>query len=380
MHVNMKFKDPEWAQQAEAKIAEIAETYRDETAMCIKDGTAPMQSFKALGDAGFMGVLVPTEFGGYGGGAAEYCLVTEALARHSLISIQGQVQGQVWILFWGTLEQKAKYLPGLADGSIVFSESISEPHAGSSLKNLKTTAVRDGDEWVINGMKTHINGGHVCDVTVVFAETEDGLTAFMVDTKLPGVRAEVTDPLGYRLALTADMYFDNVRVPDSEVLGGSGNAMGTFLTTFNISRLGNASELIGHARRALSDGITYAKQRAIGQKVVSDFQGIQWTVADCYADLYAASAVRDHAANLVAEGKDHAFETSMAKKLAVDAAEKTANEAFALVGGHGLYWNQDYGQILLDVKTLRVAGGSLEVLRNFIGRQIIKDEQMKGLK
>jgi alkylation response protein AidB-like acyl-CoA dehydrogenase len=216
-------------------------------------------------------------------------------------------------------------------------------------------------------------------VTIVFAETEGGLTAFLVDTKLPGYRAEVTDPLGYRLALTADVHLENVRVPHSAVLGGVGNAMQTFLTTFNISRLGNASELIGQARRALADGIAYAKQRAIGNDKVSDFQGIQWTIADCYAALYAASAVRDHAANLVKAGKDHALESSLAKKLAIEAAEKTANEAFALVGGHGLYWNQPYGQILLDVKTLRVAGGSLEVLRNFIARQILKDDSLKGV-
>jgi alkylation response protein AidB-like acyl-CoA dehydrogenase len=175
------------------------------------------------------------------------------------------------------------------------------------------------------------------------------------------------------------MYFDNVRVSGNAVLGKPGNAMATFLTTFNISRLGNASELIGQARRALSDGISYAKQRSVGDSKVTDFQGIQWTISDCYSALYGASVVRDHAANLVKRGKDHALESSIAKKLAIEAAEQTVNEVFALVGGHGLYWDQPYGQILLDVKTLRVAGGSLEILRNFIGRQILKDELQKGL-
>ena len=155
--------------------------------------------------------------------------------------------------------------------------------------------------------------------------------------------------------------------------------MATFLTTFNVSRLGNASELIGQARRALADGIRYAKERAVGEHKVTDFQGIQWTIADCYSSLYAASAVRDHAANLVKQNKEHAIEASIAKKLAIEAAEKTVNEVFSLVGGHGLYWDQPYGQILLDVKTLRVAGGSLEIMRNFIARQILKDEQLKGL-
>ncbi len=379
MYINLDLNDPAWGKQAVAAIEKIAVDYKEEIDGCIKNGTLPYESFRALGKAGLMGVVTPEILGGYGGSAPEYCLVTEAIARHGLPSPQAQVQGQIWILIWGTPEQKAKYLPGMCDGSIVFSESISEPGAGSSLKNMKTIAVRDGDDWVINGQKCHINGGAACHVTIVFANTAEGMTAFLVDTSLPGFRAVTTDPLGYRLALTADMYFDNVRVPNSAVLGSPGNAMATFLTTFNVSRLGNASELIGQARRALADGIRYAKERAVGEHKVTDFQGIQWTIADCYSSLYAASAVRDHAANLVKQNKEHAIEASIAKKLAIEAAEKTVNEVFSLVGGHGLYWDQPYGQMLLDVKTLRVAGGSLEIMRNFIARQILKDEQLKGL-
>jgi len=379
MNINMEFKDPEWAKSAVAALRRISVEFKDELDHCLKHSELPLGSFHELGRQGLIGLITPPEFGGYGGSAPEYCLVTETIARYGLPSTQAQVQGQIWILIWGTPEQKARYLPGMSAGTIVFSESISEPHAGSSLKTLKTTARRDGDDWIISGMKTHINAGACCDVTIVFAMAEEGMTAFLVDTRLPGFRAEVTDPLGYRLGLTADMYFDDVRVPGTAVLGAPGQAMSTFLTTFNISRLGNASELIGHARRALSDGIHYARQRAVGENKVTDFQGIQWTIADCYADLYAASAVRDHAANLVKNGKGHAFEASLAKKLAIDAAEKSLNEVFALVGGHGLYWDQPYGQILLDVKTLRVAGGSLEIMRNFIARQVLKDENLRGL-
>ncbi|MDO8449444.1 MAG: acyl-CoA dehydrogenase family protein [Rhodoferax sp.] len=379
MNVNLELKDPEWGKRAVDTIRNIAVEYKDEIDDCLKNGKLPLGSFRELGKQGLIGVVTPQELGGYGGSAPEYCLVTETIARHGLPSTQAQVQGQIWILIWGTPEQKTRYLPGMSAGTIVFSESISEPGAGSSLKNMQTTAKRDGDDWIINGKKIHINGGAACDVTVVFAMAEEGMTAFLVDTRLAGFRAEVTDPLGYRLALTADMYFDNVRVPNSAVLGAPGQAMATFLTTFNVSRLGNASELIGQARRALSDGIRYAKQRNVGDSKVTDFQGIQWTIADCYSALYGASAVRDHAANLVRQGKDHALESSIAKKLAIEAAEKSVNEVFSLVGSHGLYWDQPYGQILLDVKTLRVAGGSLEIMKNFIARQVLKDEQQRGL-
>ncbi len=380
MYVNLDLKDPKWGEQAVETIHNISIEYKEELDRCIKHGDLPRKSFRELGRRGLIGVVTPPEYGGYGGSAPEYCLVTEAIARYGIPSTQAQVQGQVWIMVWGTPEQKAKYLPGMCEGTLVFSESISEPHAGSSLKKLMTTARRDGDHWIINGMKTHINGGAASDVTIVFAMAEEGMTAFLVDTKTSGVRAEVTNPLGYRLALTADMFFDDVRVPDSAVLGKPGQAMATFLTTFNVSRLGNASELIGHARRALSDGIRYAKSREVKDTKVADFQGNQWTIADCYSALYAASLVRDHAANLVKQGKDHVLESTMAKKLAIDAAEKSLNDVFSLVGGHGLYWDEPYGQILLDVKTLRVAGGSLEVLRNLIAKLVLKDDaQLKGL-
>jgi len=379
MNINLALKDPKWGDSAVETIKDIAVRYKDEIDHCIKTGDKPTGAWLELGRKGLIGVITPEEYGGYGGGAPEYCLVTEAIAQYGVPSTQAQVQGQIWLLAWGTPEQKAKYLPGMNDGTIVFTESISEPHAGSSLKELKTTAVKDGDEWVINGMKTHINGGAICDVTIVFAMTEGGMTAFLVDTSLTGVRAEVTDPLGYRMALTADMFFESVRVPEDAVLGGVGNAFNTFLTTFNVSRLGNASELIGHARRALSQAIDYAKERKIKDNVVTDFQGIQWNIADCYSDLFGASLARDHAANMAKPGIDHVLESTIAKKLAIDAAEKTCNEVFALVGGHGLYWDQTYGQTLFDVKTLRVAGGSLEVMRNLIAKLVLKDEMYRGL-
>jgi alkylation response protein AidB-like acyl-CoA dehydrogenase len=379
MNINLALKDPKWGKAAIETIKDISVRYKGEIDHCTKTGEKPTESWLELGRKGLIGVITPEEYGGYGGGAPEYCLITETIAQYGVPSTQAQVQGQIWLLAWGTPEQKAKYLPGMNDGSIVFTESISEPHAGSSLKELKTTAKKEGNEWVINGMKTHINGGAICDVTIVFAMTEGGMTAFLVDTSLPGVRAEVTDPLGYRMALTADMFFDNVRVPEDAILGGVGNAFNTFLTTFNVSRLGNASELIGHARRALSEGISYAKERKVKDSMVSDFQGIQWIIADCYSDLFGASLARDHAANMAKPGIDHVLESTIAKKLAIDAAEKTCNEVFALVGGSGLYWDQTYGQTLFDVKTLRVAGGSLEVLRNLIAKLVLKDEMYRGL-
>lgn len=379
MNIDLKLKDPDWAEGAIRTVQEIAARHRDEIAECHRLGQFPRAAFQEMGRRGLLGVVTPTTYGGYGGDAPEYCLTTEAMARYNLVSSQIQIQGQRWLTDWGTDDQKRTYLPGLVDGSLVFSESISERGAASSLKQMKATARRDGEDWIIDAEKIHINLGAESDVSLVYAMAEEGLTAFLVDTDLPGIRREHSNPLGGRLLPTADMYFENVRIPGSAVLGGPGKGLATFLSTFNVSRLGNASELLGAAQRALAEGVAYARERQVGDNRVTDFQGIQWLMADSYALLYSASLVRDRAANLVAAGKEHAFEASLAKKVAIEAAEKVINDTFSLVGGHGLYHEQPFGQILLDIKTLRVGGGSLEVLRNYVAQQLLKSPDLKGV-
>lgn len=381
MYVDLRFGlGDEWAERTRQEIRTFGEQFGTELREANADGRFPHEVYKAMGERGWIGPVTPREEGGLGGGVAEYCLICEEAARHGLVSPQIAIQGQQWLRVWGTEEQRKRYLPGIARGELVFSESISEPGAASSLKNLQTHARRDGTDWIINGAKTHVNMGHQSDVTLCYAMAEDaGLTAFLVDTDLPGVSSRQTSPIGLRLLPTADMRLDEVRVPANAVLGDAGRGLDTFLTTFNVSRLGNASELIGYGRRALAQAIKYAATRAVGKGMVTDFQGIQWTVADAYADLYSASLARDHAANLADGQRDPALATSLAKKIAIDAAERATTDAFALVGSYGLYSDTDFGQLMQDVKVYRIAGGSLEVLRNYVARRVLADVNHEGL-
>ncbi|HWE45821.1 MAG TPA: acyl-CoA dehydrogenase family protein [Caulobacteraceae bacterium] len=379
MNINLNLKDPAWGERAVRDVREIAETYRQELLEHERAGQFPRAAYEEMGRRGLLGVVTAEAYGGYGGSAPEYCLTTEAMARHGLISSQIQIQGQLWLADWGTEEQKAKYLPGMMAGTLLFSESISERGAASSLKTLKATARRSNGDWVINGEKIHINLGKESHVTLVYAMAEEGLTAFLVDTDLAGVRREHSSPLGGRMMPTADMYFEDVRIPETAVLGAPGQGLATFISTFNVRRLGNASELLGAAERGLALATEYAKQRKVGDNYVTDFQGIQWMLADSYSQLYSASLVRDRAANLVAAGVEHSFEATLAKKTAIEAAEKAINETFSIVGGHGLYNDQPFGQILFDIKTLKVGGGSLEVLRNYVAQQILRSPNLKGL-
>jgi len=304
---------------------------------------------------------------------------SDEVGRHGLVSGQIAAQGQRWLLDWGTDEQQHRWLRGIATGEIVFSECISEKNAGSSFKAMKSTAVRDGGDWLLSGSKTHINLGADCDVTLFYAMAEEGLTCFLVDMTLPGIRTHVTRAIGLRLIRTADVEFDQVRVPDAARLGPAGGGLQTFLSTFNVSRLGNASELIGLGRRSLALALDYASTREVGDNVVTDFQGIQWTVADAWTALQAASLARDDAAVAHARGEDIALRTTTAKKLAITAADQASEAAYSLVGGHGLYFDTPYSDILNDIKVFMVAGGSTEIMRNYIARRVLKDPGHEGL-
>jgi len=368
-----------WIKNTVADLAAFGEEHRSELDTANRANRFPSELYRELGRRGYLGPLVPAEFGGLGGGVAEYVVISEEVGRHGLVSGQIAAQGQRWLLDWGTDEQKDHWLRGIATGEIVFSESISEKNAGSSFKAMKSTAVRDGDDWLLTGSKTHINLGADCDVTLFYAMAPEGLTSFLVDMTLPGIRTHVTRAIGLRLIRTADVEFDNVRVPDTARLGPVGGGLQTFLSTFNISRLGNASELIGLGRRALELGLRYAGTREVGDGVVTDFQGIRWMVADAWTSLQAASLARDDAAIAHERGEDIALHTTTAKRLAISAADQASDASYSLVGGHGLYFDTPYTEIANDIKVLKVAGGSREIMRNYIAQRIMKDPGHEGL-
>lgn len=371
----------EWLAGLSPEMARFAVSRRAEIDRHRIEGRFPVGIYREMGERGWIGPTAPAGQGGLDGGVAEYCAVCEEVARTGLVSPQISVQGQQWLRTWGTAGQKERYLAGIARGELIFAEAISEPGAASSLKALTATAREDGGTFVLNARKTHVNLGAQADVLLVYAVVPgEGLTAFLVDTTRPGLARRQTDPIGLRLLPTAEIDLVDVVVPRDAVLGKVGKGFDTFLTTFNVSRLGNASEMIGFAERALAGAIRYASEREVGDHHVADFQGIQWIIADGYAKVYAASMARDVAATVAdANGGDLGFHTSLAKRLAIDAAEFCVNECFSLVGSHGLYTDTDYGQLLADLKVYRVAGGSLEIMKNYIARRVLGSEKLEGL-
>lgn len=339
---------------------------RDET-----DSTFPRETFKKMGEKGWMGSIVPRVYGGQGKGAMEYALIMEETSKELLINPQTNVQTEKSILSAGTEEQKKKYLPKLASGEYVSAQALSEPEMGSSFKNIKTTARKDGKSYVIKGHKSHINLGREADVFVLITTTDKGLTEFLIEKNTPGVRFEKGDPIGMRIMPVYDIFLD-CRVSEEQLLGEDGGGLDVFLATFNLSRIGNASMFLGYARGVLEKAVGYARKREVGDHYVTDFQGIQWIIAMLVAKIESAKLARDKAAWMADKGLENSMETSVAKYLAAEAAEETINRAFSMVGSYACYYDTLFEQYMREIKSLQVAGGSSEIMLNTIARRVMQ--------
>ncbi len=330
----------------------------------------PWQLYRKMAQKGWLGILVPTCYGGQGKGAIEYSIIMEELSKELLITPQATVQTEKSILGAGTEEQKKKYLPNLANGTFLAAQAISEPDAGSSFKNMKTTATKKGDSFFIKGHKSHINLAREADVFALLAVTDKGLTEFLIDKNTGGIQFEKGNPIAGRSAPIYDIFLD-CRIHENQLLGELGGGIHVFMLTFDLSRIGNASQFIGFARGILDLAVTHAKSRNVGNHRLTDFQGIQWIIAELAVDLELAKLARDKAAWMEDKGLEHNLETSVAKYFAGEAAEKIVCKSSSLLGSQACYYNSPYERYLREIKTLQVAGGTSEIMKNNIARRVL---------
>lgn len=355
------------------ELRERIRAWRDDNEAELRDhaerGEFPNELYREGMDEGVGNVIIPEEYGGRGGGAMEYAIVAQEVG---IFQISFQVQRA--LLATGTDEQKERYLPRFAAGDSVGAISISEPETGSSLKSMDTVAEKRGDHYVLNGTKSHVNLAAEADLHKIYAMTDEGLTVFLVEDDAEGLTVTTEgDPIGTRYLPIYDLELGDCEVPASQVLLEPGDGYEVFFETFNFSRIGNASELLGHGWDALELAVDWADQREVGDDVVTEFQGIRWKVAELYTNLLAAERLRDEAAWRIDSGKDAALETSMAKLAAANAAVPATTEAMQMTGARGLYYDQPYVQHFLDAKTLEIAGGSKEIMKNVIADGAIDD-------
>lgn len=368
----------------------VAETARDFANQYIKphlmewDETQefPLHIFKELGHIGLMGVLVPVEYGGAGMGYFEYSAVIQEVAKVcgsiglSLAAHNSLCTGH--ILTFASDEQKKKYLPKLATAEYLGAWGLTEPNTGSDAGNMKTTAVKDGDDWIINGTKNWITHGKSGDVAVVIcrtgeARTKDNCTAFIVDRGTPGFSAgKKENKLGMRASETAEMIFDNCRVPDTNRMGAVGDGFKQSMKVLDGGRISIAALSLGIAKGAYEASVQYAKERHQFDQPIANFQGISFKLADMATEIAACELLIDQACDLKNRGLPMTKEAAMAKYYASEAAVKISTDAVQIFGGYGYTKDFPVEKFYRDSKLCTIGEGTSEIQKLVISREVLR--------
>jgi alkylation response protein AidB-like acyl-CoA dehydrogenase len=332
-----------------------------------------------MGDLGFFGLTIPEEYGGIGGDNLTYCLAMEELGRadsavRGIVSVSNGLVGKVLVAY-GTEEQKREWLPGLATGRRLGCFGLTEPDTGSDAGNLKTRAVRDGDDYVINGAKIFITNGTWADVCLVFARTGGdgprGVSAFLVPTDTPGFeRTEIKGKLGLRGQATAELAFDDVRVPASALVGEEGQGFKIAMYSLDKGRVSVAAGCVGIIRGCLEAVVDYATSRQQFGKPLAAFQLVQDMIAEISVDADAARMLVWRAADLIDRGEPFGVAASQAKYFASEAAVRAANLAIQVFGGYGYVDEFPVGKYLRDARVTTLYEGTSQIQQLRIGRAL----------
>jgi alkylation response protein AidB-like acyl-CoA dehydrogenase len=342
----------------------------------------PMEIVREMGQLGLLGIRVGEEYGGAAMGALAVAVVVEEVARYdgslALTVASHNGLGTSHIRMFGNAEQKQKYLPKLATGEWLGAWGLTEPGSGSDSGGLKTTAVKKGNTWLINGAKMFITQGTVGDVFVVLANTEPakrqkGITAFILDKSLKGFSQKaIHGKLGMRSSDTAELHFDNVEVPDTQRLGEVGHGFIDTMKILDGGRITIGALAVGLGRGALEESVKYAKDRHAFGSPIADFQAIRWMLADMHTELDAARLLVYRSAFLADAGKPYTREASIGKLFASEAATRACNKAVQIHGGYGYTREFPVERYLRDAKLCEIGEGTSEIQRSIIARDLLK--------
>jgi acyl-CoA dehydrogenase len=347
----------------------------------------PEEVVQQMRELGLFGLAIPEEYGGLGLGTVGECLVYEELSKtnaafRSRIGTSNGI-GSMGILFDGTEEQKQKYLPRIASGEWTSCFALSEPEAGSDAANIKTTAVREGDYFILNGLKHFITNGDVADIATVIAltdkekRTRGGITAFVVEKGTPGFSVGTIErKMGLRGSHTCELIFDNCRVPVTQVIGGEpliGQGFKTAMSVLDKGRLTMGACALGAAQKLLDLSTEYAKQRIQFGKPIAQFQSVGNMLADMATEIYAARQMLYHAAWLRDQGKKVIKEASMVKLFCTEMACRVAYNAVQIFGGTGYMKDFPVERFYRDLRLYTIYEGTSEIQRVVIARELTKD-------
>ncbi|QNB46735.1 acyl-CoA dehydrogenase [Thermanaerosceptrum fracticalcis] len=347
-----------------------------------KSGEFPWKNVKKMARYGFLGLPISQKYGGAGADYVSYAIMIEEISRvcaSTGVIVESHVSlGAEAIELFGTEEQKQKYLLPLARGEKLGAFALTEPNAGTDAGAMQTKAVLDGDHYVLNGNKMFITNAGAADSYVVFAMTKPGvgtkgISAFIVEKEMPGFSVgHPEDKMGIRASKTAELVFENVRVPKENLLGREGEGFKIAMTTLDGGRIGIASQALGIAQGALDAAIKYAKEREQFGKPIASFQAVQWMLADMAVEVQAARFFVYYAAFLKSQGQRFSKEAAMAKLYASKAAMFCADKAVQIHGGYGYMRDYQVERFLRDAKITEIYEGTSEVQRMVIAGNILR--------
>ena len=379
----MSFDYSETQQMVAASAKEFAEQYIRPNVMVWDEAqTFPVEVFKKAGKMGFMGVLVPVELGGSGLGYHEYVAILEEISKvDPSIGLSVAAHNSLCtnhILSFGNEGQKKKWIPKLATGEWIGAWGLTEHNTGSDAGGMSTTAVKDGDYWVLNGAKNFITHGKSGDIAVVIVRTGEkgdshGMTAFVVEKGTPGFTSgKKENKLGMRASETAELVFDNCRIPDTNRLGGVGEGFVQSMKILDGGRISIGALSLGIAKGAYEAALKYSKERVQFGKPISQFQGISFKLADMATEIEASELLLHKAAFLKNEGRNVTKMGAMAKMYASEVCVKVANEAVQIHGGYGYTKDFPVEKFYRDSKLCTIGEGTTEIQKVVIARKILK--------
>jgi len=343
----------------------------------------PHEIVKVLAEADLCGLYIPEQYGGTGGGITELCICTEELSKAcggTALAVAATALGTLPIMVSGSDEQKKKYLPDIAKGRKLAAFGLTEPNAGSDAAAVQTTAIKDGDSYILNGTKQWITNAGEADIYSVIAMTDKskgarGASAFVVEKGTPGFTfGKKENKLGIRASATRELIFQDCRIPKENLLGREGTGFLTAMRTFDMSRPGIAAQAVGIAAGALEECVQYSRQRRQFGKPISAFQGVSFMLADMATQVDAARSFLYHITKYIdGGGKDVGKYSAMVKVFASDVAMKVTVDAVQIFGGYGYMKEYPVEKMMRDAKITQIYEGTNQIQRDIIGLALIRD-------
>lgn len=343
----------------------------------------PYENVKKAADLNLMGVMVPEQYGGGGMDAISYVIAIEEISRGCastgvILSVNNSLYCHPLLTF-GTDKQKEKYLTPFAKGEKIGAYCLTEAQAGSDASNLQTTAVLEGDHYILNGTKLFVTNGIAADGMILFAKTDKekgvkGISAFIVEQNFPGCKKGKDEvKLGITCSGACEIHFENCHVPKENLLGKEGEGFKIAMNTLEEGRLGIASQAVGIAQAVLEESIQYSKERVQFKKPIADKQAIQWMLSDMATEIEAARLLNYKAALAINDGKRYTLESSMAKVFASEVAMRAATKGIQIFGGYGYLNEYPMERHFRDAKITEIYEGTSEIQRLIVSSIIMKE-------